>query len=372
MTSISFEDAIPIVNERAENLRKSIYSAADVKLELTNDYLIKNWLDESAISVVFGDSNSGKSFFAVDLAYHVASGKNWFGNRVKTGQVLYIAAEGGRGFNKRIAAVKNNKPDLHEAGCKNLNILSVQIDLHGAEDAEAIKDQTNNQDYDLLVIDTLAMSIGEGSENDGRDMGMFLTNINQLKAHFDCHVMIIHHTGKDKSKGARGHSSLRADLDTEIELKVDGLIRTAKVTKQRDMESGKKVAFTLDIVELGLDNELEVITSCIVKQTDVPESVTKRKRLSGNNQVAHQALHDAITKNGHRIKNSEDYPATRKVVDDTHWLDEFKLRRSNDDAKPEAIRKSFNRARNWLQEYDYIREYKNKIWCIEEPDGQDK
>ena len=93
---------------------------------------------------------------------------------------------------------------------------------------------------------------------------------------------------------------------------------------------------------------------------------------SGNNQVAHQALHDAIKNNGHRIKNSEDYPATRNVVDDTHWLDEFKLRRSNDDAKPEAIRKSFNRARNWLQEYDYIREYKNKIWCIDEPDGQDK
>jgi len=42
-------------------------------------------------------------------------------------------------------------------------LLPVQIDLHGAEDAEAIKDQTNNQDYDLLVIDTLAMSIGEGT-----------------------------------------------------------------------------------------------------------------------------------------------------------------------------------------------------------------
>ena len=201
---------------------------------------------------------------------------------------------------------------------------------------------------------------------------MFLTNINQLKAHFNCHVMIIHHTGKDKSKGARGHSSLRAALDTEIELKVDGSIRTAKVTKQRDMESGKKVAFTLDIVQLGLDSEGEVITNCIVKQTDVPESVTKRKRLSGNNQVIHQALHDAIKNNGHRIKNSEDYPATRNVVDDTHWLDEFKLRRSNDDAKPDAIRKSFTRARNWLQEYDYIREYKNKIWFIDEPDGQDK
>ena len=68
---------------------------------------------------------------------------------------------------------------------------------------------------------------------------------------------------------------LKNRLRSIIELKVDGSIRTAKVTKQRDMESGKKVAFTLDIVELGLDNELEAITSCIVKQTDVPESGPK-------------------------------------------------------------------------------------------------
>jgi len=372
MPIVSIEDAIPIVNERAEFFKKAIYSAADVNLELSNDYLIKNWLGEIAISVVYGDSNSGKSFFAVDLAYHVASGKNWFGNRVKSGHVLYIAAEGGRGFNKRIFAVKNSKPDLHKGGCKNLMLLPVQVDLHGAEDASAIINQTNKQNYKLLVIDTLAMSIGEGSENDGRDMGIFLTNIMRLKAHFNCHIMIIHHTGKDKSKGARGHSSLRAALDTEIELKVDGLARIAKATKQRDMESGKKIAFTLDVVELGLDIDKDRVTSCVINQTDIPEISTKKKKLSGNNEVAHQALHDAITNHGHNIKNSKHYPASRKVVNDNYWLDEFRLRREDDAAKPEAIRKSYTRARDWLQDHDYIREYNNKIWFVYEEDRQDK
>ena len=372
MSIVSIEDAIPIVNERAEFLKKAIYSAADVNLVLSNDYLIKNWLDEIAISVVYGDSNSGKSFFTLDLAYHVASGKNWFGNRVKSGHVLYIVAEGSRGFNKRISAVKNSKPDLHKGGCENLMILPVQVDLHGAEDASAITDQTNKQNYTLLVIDTLAMSIGEGSENDGRDMGIFLTNIMRLKAHFNCHIMIIHHTGKDKSKGARGHSSLRAALDTEIELKVDGLARIAKVTKQRDMESGKKIAFTLDVVELALDIDKDRVTSCVINQTDIPEISTKKKKLSGNNEVAHQALHDAITNHGHNIKNSKHYPASRKVVNDNYWLDEFRLRREDDAAKPEAIRKSYTRARDWLQDHDYIREYNNKIWFVYEEDRQDK
>ena len=31
--------------------------------------------------------------------------------------------------------------------------------------------------------------------------------------------MLVHHTGKDTAKGARGHSLLRAATDTEIEVK---------------------------------------------------------------------------------------------------------------------------------------------------------
>ena len=111
------------MSARAEQLKQAIVTAADVKVDLTNDCLIKNWLGENAISVVYGDSNCGKSFFAVDLAYHVAAGQNWFGQKVRAGNVLYVAAEGGRGFGKRIAAVKLQKPDLHAAGSQNLNLL---------------------------------------------------------------------------------------------------------------------------------------------------------------------------------------------------------------------------------------------------------
>ena len=69
---------------------------------------------------------------------------------------------------------------------------------------------------------------------------------------------------------------------------------------------------------------------------------------------------------------SEHYPSNRLVVDASLWFEDFKLRRADDDAKPDAIRKSFNRARDWLQANDYIREYENKIWFIDDPDGQDK
>jgi archaellum biogenesis ATPase FlaH len=371
-SAMSLEVPTRAYNLRMKQLRDAIITAAEVRLDLTNDCLIKNWLSESAISVIYGDSNCGKSFFALDLAYHVAAGHGWFDQKVKAGSVLYVAAEGGRGFGKRIAAVKLQKPDLHAAGSQNLNLLPLQVDLHGADDASAIINQAEPSQYRLVVVDTLAMSIGEGSENDGRDMGMFISNIMRLKAYFNCHILIVHHTGKDRSKGARGHSSLRAALDTEIELKADGLVRVASVTKQRDMESGKKVAFTLEVVELGLDEDLDAVTSCVVSPADVPDSMAKKKRMDGYNQVAHQALHDALKKYGRKIADSEHYPSNRQVVDARLWFEDFKLRRAEDGATPDAVRKSFNRAWDRLQANDYIREYENKIWFIHAPDGQDK
>jgi hypothetical protein len=372
MPTISLNTATPVLTARAEQFQKAIVTAAEVKVDLSNDCLIKNWLGKNAISVVYGDSNCGKSFFAVDLAYHVAAGQSWFNNKVKPGNVLYVAAEGGRGFGKRIAAVKQQKPDLHAAGGQKLKLLPLQVDLHGEADASAIINQANRSQYSLVVVDTLAMSIGEGSENDGRDMGMFISNIMRLKTHFNCHIMIVHHTGKDRSKGARGHSSLRAALDTEIELKADGLVRTASVTKQRDMENGKKVAFILEVVELGMDEDLEVVTSCVISPTDAPNSSSKKQTLSGFKEVAHQSLLDAISKHGRQIRGSEHYPSNRKIVEATHWHSEFKLRRASDEIAKDSINKSFGRNRIWLQENDYIREYEDEIWFIDDPDGQDK
>ena len=117
---------------------------------------------------------------------------------------------------------------------------------------------------------------------------------------------------------------------------------------------------------------LDAVTSCVVSPADVPDSTARKTRLHGYNQVADQALHDALKKHGRKIANSEYYPSNRQVVDASLWFEDFKLRRADDDAKPDAIRKSFNRARDWLKANDYIREYENKIWFIDEADGQDK
>ncbi|MFK5284070.1 AAA family ATPase, partial [Lacticaseibacillus paracasei] len=54
--------------------------------------------------MLYGESGSGKSFMALQLAGAIARGVEWRGRRVKQGRVVYIAAEGAGGFRNRCVA----------------------------------------------------------------------------------------------------------------------------------------------------------------------------------------------------------------------------------------------------------------------------
>ena len=99
---------------------------------------------------------------------------------------------------------------------------------------------------------------------------------------------------------------------------------------------------------------LDAVTSCVVSPADVPDSTARKTRLHGYNQVAHQALHDALKKHGCKIAKSEHYPSNSLVVDASLWFEDFKLRRADDDAKPDAIRKTIS----------YNVRYNHRIQCF--------
>ena len=54
----------------------------------------------------------------------------------------------------------------------------------------------------LLIVDTLAMSFSAGNENDGKDVTQFMTHVAQIWYKLNCHVMVVHHSGKDRARGA--------------------------------------------------------------------------------------------------------------------------------------------------------------------------
>ena len=262
MSGENYTPLRPKLSPRAEQLFSRIEWGEDLEPHLERDYLVKGWIDRGTLSVVYGDANTGKTFWAIDLAHHVQAGLEWGGQRVRQAEVLYIAAEGGALFDNRIAARR-----------ARFKVLRGGIALAGRNsDAPALAEAAwamacEHGPFGLIVIDTMARVMAGADENSAADIASFVKSLDHLRERTGAHVMVIHHTGKDGGRGARGHSSLRAAVDTEIELsKGDDSVRLAKTTKQRDMQGGLEKEFLLRVEQLGVDSDGDAVTSCVVEQ----------------------------------------------------------------------------------------------------------
>lgn len=250
----------------------------DADMPKSAPYIVKDVLDQGASSVMYGPSNAGKTFVALDLVYRLASAKeddNWCGKRVTRTAVLYCALEGGNGFKKRLLALrgKHGGADIPLAyRCAGANLLAK--DDKG--DVKTIAKMAKEIQLDrraaglpmMIVIDTLSRALAGGNENGPEDMTAFIANVDRIRAETGAHVMIIHHTGKDTAKGMRGHSSLIAAIDSELEVARpdNGRIVTLHVGKQRDAMSDYDLAAgTLETVTIGEGDDGETIESAVVQ-----------------------------------------------------------------------------------------------------------
>lgn len=250
--------------------RPEIFWPWNAEPVLKASYLIKGWLGAQQMSVVYAPSNVGKSFFCLDMAYCVAANIPWQGNKVRGGAVLYLATEGGNAFRNRVYALQNHY------GAENvpLAVRPSPVDLlHPEADLPRLgtlckEIEATHGKLALIVVDTLSRAIAGGNENGPEDMTAFIRNVDALRDFTGAHVLIVHHTGKDTAQGARGHSSLRAATDTEIEIENDDGIRTATATKQRDLEPKSPIIFQLKVHEIGDDDDGDAVTTCTIKLAD--------------------------------------------------------------------------------------------------------
>lgn len=243
---------------------------------------VEDLLTEGAASVIYGQSNSGKSFLAFDLAAAVATGRSWMARQCEQGAVICITLEGQHGARNRIRALQLSGR-LPEGTPFFLCFAPVNLldPTHGAEIKRLIENiqAVEPLPVRLIIIDTLARAMAGGDENSGKDMGEAVKTIDAARQATGAHICIIHHSGKDAARGARGHSSLRAAIDTEIEvIHPDGdKYRTATIVKQRDIATRPAICFSLDVVDVGTNRRGKPITSCVVIEQDPIMAHTKGK-----------------------------------------------------------------------------------------------
>ena len=234
------------------------------------------------MSVVYGPSNCGKSFWCLYLAACVAMGLPFFGREVEKGAVIYFGLEGSVGIRNRIMAMKRERVLSEDAP---LHLCFSPLSLLDGEHASRVADtvarieQGEKYKVKLIVIDTYARAMAGGDENAGKDTSAVIATVDAIRSTCKAHVMLIHHCGKDLARGARGHSSLRAATDTEIEISrtEESNVSVATVMKQRDLPIDRAIAFTLVPVHLGTDRRNQPITSCVVRHLKDDDAPARKK-----------------------------------------------------------------------------------------------
>ncbi len=247
------------------------------------EWLIKGVLPKAGLAVLFGEPGSGKSFLAFDLAGCLARGADWNGHKVRAkGRVVYVAAEGAAGMTLRAQAYAIKHPDIASAPMyfwpSAVNMLE-----NGHRKLAKLIDGAGGAD--LIMVDTLAQSMAGGNENASEDMGKVISNCAKLHKITGALVLLVHHSGKDASRGARGWSGLRGAADAELEVSRDYITdtRQVRIGKQKDAADGAEFPFQLHGVEVGRDSDGDPLTSCWVEYLN-PADVKKDKGPKGPKQ----------------------------------------------------------------------------------------
>ena len=238
--------------------------------------------------MVYGDSNSGKTYMVMHLALCVAAGHPWLGREVERGIVIYIACESATSIRRRyVAHCKHFGREVRDFGMvpDTVNLMDPSADVDGV--IEIIQERMLECAPDpvqLVIVDTLARAMAGGNENAGEDMSKLVQGVDRIREVTGAHVLLIHHSGKNQALGARGHSSLRAALDTELEVTcAEGSnIHTARITKQRDLDTkGETVSARFVCVELGRNQWGRPITACALEDVDPAEVQAPQRKASG-------------------------------------------------------------------------------------------
>ena len=329
-----------------------------------NDF-VEGLLIERGAGVVYGESNCGKTFWVSDLALCVASGLPWNGREVIQGGVVYACLEGGFGFRNRIAAWREERADdrrvCFAAIAQSINLLDPTADT--GKLIRAVKDVTNHFDLPvkLVVVDTLSRALSGGNENSPEAMGALVANMDRIRQETGAFVIFVHHSGKDAARGSRGHSSLRAAIDTEIEVIANGSVRTATVVKQRDLETVGEFPFQLRVVELGKNDRGKPVTSCVVEAGEAMSPVGDIRPIrvpEGQPKLAHRILCDLIAQCG---EPGHGAPSGCLSVPADWWRDRF-----YDRAMPASDRKTqekgFRRAADALTGCGAIACSGGRVW----------
>jgi hypothetical protein len=348
----------------------------EIKLTPEPAWLVRELIPRRGVVVIWGPEKCGKSFWTYDLDMRIALGLPYRGRRVVQGPVVYCAFEGQGGMAKRTEAFRQRYMVEHD-GEVPFYLVTLRLDLikDHQELIEDIRAQIGDVVPVTITLDTLNRSL-KGSESNDEDMTDYFNAASALSDAFGSVTKIIHHCGVDKTR-SRGHTSLTCNADAEIAITRDASkVITAHVVHMKDGPDGPDgacIGSSLDVVEVGLDSDDEIITSCVIIPVDSverPKATRGRKprKPPSSVQIALVAFNQAIAEAGKVPPASNHIPHNTKTASKALWRKYAYARGispgdSDDErAKAKANAKAFERAFTRLIADGTVATWNDECW----------
>ena len=231
--------------------------------------LVRGVLPAVGIGYLFGPSGTFKTFIAMQIGLHVSQGWPLAGHKAKRRPVYYLLLEGGAGLGKRTRALNNWRTSIgRELAPDTAYMFWPQpFSIATPASVDALIATVNGAGHKgaLIVIDTQSQAAEGLDEDKAADATRILGAAKRISEAVEGVVLLVHHTGKEESRGLRGSSAQKANVDFSLEVeRLPGSRRAVlKTSKEKDNADDRAISFDLKVWEVGTDDDGEPVTSCV-------------------------------------------------------------------------------------------------------------
>lgn len=231
------------------------------------EWLIRGLILKNSLAAVFGPKGQGKTHYTLAMALELARGGEWNGRKLVAAPVLYVVGEGSPSFVERLEAWQefHREPlpeTFYSAHLEPVPQLMEPSEMKAL--CELVKRRFGTMASNgLVVLDTFQTATVGLEENSGKDVTLAIEELQGLRRATSSTVLVVHHAGKDLGKGQRGHSSLGASMETELEITKQPKSTTvkAKLVKMRAAADGSEREYKLSyvVLEPTLEDKAEAL-----------------------------------------------------------------------------------------------------------------
>jgi AAA domain len=319
----------------------------DISFDLEEECRVERVLPLVGIGCLYGGPGSVKTFVLLDLFARMARGGFWGGREVKQCPVVYIAAEGGNGIKKRITGMKKAAAEKGLPADIPFHLITVAPNL-GTGDADCKKliadIEATGAKAGAIAIDTTTQALGGADEN-GAGMDRLVVNATAIAVHFQCLVVLVHHTPVSDDDRLRGKGSLLGGLDVSIISKREkgSFVATLTIMKMRDQDETQSFTVNLARVVLGATKTGREVSTLVVEKVEpgAAEGAKIVRKLPVSAVNALSALRYAIDEVGAIPAACNHIPAGQKCVSVSQWREYAYARSAH--ALPDSKLKDFVR-----------------------------